>query len=513
MKRIFLTIFIILGLGMLLGCAQGKKPLYFKDTITQDDIEQATSQFEIDEVFKLDITSQLDQSSSSDEILIFEGNIAYNVFEKQKLELGDLTALESIDVYSEYLALKFDSSKDIGYRIHSRITGDVLITLPHQNLENIITFRSDTIIHTKSVSGDTKITTYYFENGQLAEPPTNEDTDELEQVFPDDWLGDYKYYEQTNLIIINKNDKYYDSINTEISAGSTIRHYYLNNGNIIFEIRELLPTIAENYDYITDDRSQKFKVTHKLYNVKSRSLSVINLDFLLVSVWGLDNENPKLGNRIMFLPLDPETKSTLTLKRGRIDNQFKNLQELTIPYNGTPFLVNKGLYIVRTMLGVSRFDGKNKVLSEFNFSHSVYNYRIINRQSQLIVFHRTNNKAYIYDIKTGKLIHDEYSVFAYNGLDFLLTDQDNKVYAYSSKGITEIPGTEHVFFGQLIISKNANGLYDFYSPYGDLLFSHANNTILNTYSFDNGDDGYLIVQLGDGDTYKHMVVSVKLVSE
>lgn len=84
MKRIFLTIFIILGLGMLLGCAQGKKPLYFKDTITQDDIEQATSQFEIDEVFKLDITSQLDQSSSSDEIIIFEGNIVYNVFRKTK---------------------------------------------------------------------------------------------------------------------------------------------------------------------------------------------------------------------------------------------------------------------------------------------------------------------------------------------------------------------------------------------------------------------------------------------
>lgn len=521
MKRLIFVMLLLLGLPMIVGCQQEGKPLFFKDTISDEQMAERFFQPEIGATEHI-ISSEILEYNSGGEIVVFEDNTVLNIRLGEILNVGDLTNIESVDSYLNYIRLEFKPGHDYGYRIHHVDTGDEMFRLPHMDTEHTLSFMPNIIRHRHTVDGETTVKVYEFKDKQLIED--DKKPVELIPSSPMFELNGYEFYVTFDGALILKDGKYHDTFKIPDPSISPAKIFILDNANILIKRTHFLPSDAEDYDVILTDgpEDEKIKLTYELYVISSKTFKTLDLDYYINDI-NLDMEL-KL-NRISYHKIDKYSKGLLEEKNDFVDNELKQIRELKRPMNAyEAYKLDKNLYVALTPLGIIKFDGKEKILNHLNYDTNNYLSFIIPVTNYLVLSRDYGSEALIYDLNTFKLIAND-CLFVRAFVDtVVLEDKEGNYVVYSSHGKNILSGTDIAFhpissaynpkaYIFSLVDKN-NG-YNYYDIYGHKLFTYVNNEVELAYTYQGVEQNYMLVKLIDGADiqYVRIKMSKQIVDE
>lgn len=373
-----------------------------------------------------------------------------------------------------YVKTKKDDHFKTNY-IYSINTAERLFELPEQVDDVSYTYYFDAS-SIKSINNKTNTTKkYYFKDGELIS--------ELNKTIESDFSNDFSIY---NYYIDNK---LYDQINLLTNVEK--KAFELANKDILFqqieEVKKEDKKISElDFNYrVAGYTSQLFKYRHFLYSYKDKTLTEVNLPYLIKTLLPntinpnikLKKYNDIIENIAKIKPINQETKfqvdedeSYVNLS-NKLEIQHRIKNSATVCYSAE----NKYFLYYRSIKNIYRLTGeKEQVIDGSLVLANINNTHLLLKDPSKIVPTGFNSLVSIYDLINNKISEQyEYIKNVYGSYlnGFILRDvKNNKYYLLNGLGeLKELKGTfQEVLADRVIRTQDENKTY-FYNLSGQLI--------------------------------------------
>lgn len=373
-----------------------------------------------------------------------------------------------------YIKTKKDDHIRTNY-IYSINTAERLFELPEQVEDITYTYYFDAS-SIKSINTKTNTTKkYYFKDGELIS--------ELNKTIESDFSNDFSIY---NYYIDNK---LYDQINLLTNVEK--KAFELANKDILFqqieEVKKEDKKISElDFNYrVAGYTSQLFKYRHFLYSYKDKTLTEVNLPYLIKTLLpNTINPNTKLKkysdiieNIAKIKPINQETKFQIDEDESyvnlsnKLEIQHRIKNSATVCYSAE----NKYFLYYQSIKNIYRLIGeKDQVIDGSLVLANINNTHLLLKDPSKILPTGFNSLVSIYDLINNKISEQyEYIKNVYGSYlnGFILRDvKNNKYYLLNGLGeLKELKGTfQEVLADKVIRTQDENKTY-FYNLSGQLI--------------------------------------------
>ena len=468
MKKTIL-IFLLLFSTLLVGCTKKETTggantthpkVNLKDIYTKDYFEQQKIS-----VVTVSVGTIQHESAIVDQnwyLIQFASNKVYSTHLNKDLDFEPSMAVD-VDISNHYIYVENPTE----YLIFHTITLEKLHTLPKDSTKYAYTFERFYILVEDIVDGENVFNARY--NFLRYQPVDNADPSESPLILPGSFkINDYTYDQTANGVIIYKDDAFYAHYYYEAAHDNS---FFLANGNILTQHKINLPEEALEYDYI--ESGVKYKLMHYLFEVSSKKVKVVDLPINILSLQSKSEETPyNVDNYITFNTIDAVSKTIVKIiRQGALSNSLK-VSEIVLDFGTINSFkqLSVDTFFIRSGNGLFLVNGENKIINSIYIDYQNYSYFICD-DATIIIYNDSTTKAFIYDLKDGKLLYEGYTYITVltTGNRFAL-EKDDEYYIYDNGNLEKIDGEFEELFGQPFYRVEKDGLYTYYHLDGTTLF-------------------------------------------
>lgn len=483
MKKIVIILLFFLG-TLLVGCKSNNVPngstntSFDQEKISSIYTQELIDKFQPERTFNY-ITVDVDSMilRSNPRVIQFQNNRLYSIASDKFFPIN-VAEIANIDFSKSYVQVEM---LDSTYKIYNMMTTELLYTFNFDSVNETTYYSYDFIENVKTDEAGEKTTvTHYFVNFLPGEKPIFNDNPILSNMY-DMTVDNYGYRNSEIGIMMYKDDKYYASYLYNIEPDDI---FLLENGNIIIQYLNEMPSDSTDYDVIIMDK--RYKLTHHLYEIDKKQYRELDLGYLIDEISRKTEEfSFGVDNVITFRTIDPISKQRFEMMRiGSFSNDLK-LKEVSFefggfgdlfPFNTNSYLVendNRALFLV---------DGSNKVINSISFD--IYNYRSSIYKNETIFLRDVNfGDVYIYNLRDSALLYSGYKfVDIVEKYNFVI--KDDKYYVFDGE-LKEIDAENLFFMEAPVYIALKDGTYTFYYLDGTTLFEASDSDYNVRYHYDS----------------------------
>lgn len=502
MKKIVIALLLLFSVS-LVSCKKNELPsgsantsfekLTIGEIYTKELIENMD---EKETITKEHVAVDADINFSDSYLIKFSNNRVYSISSKTFFPI-DLTDSPTVSTNNQYVLVTFAEK----YEVYHYIKAELLYRF--NKADATYTFNYNNIYEEKDVDGETVTKTYKFSNYQPIDEPVVVDENPIADLgfFT---IGKYAYRDDSVGVTIFKENKLYAHYFFEVGYEN---HFYLENGNILIQHVLRLPNDSDEYTYI--DSNVKYKLTHYLYDVASKTAKVVNLNILIQFLQYKSEQFPiKVDNMIGFNTIDSAARLIVPIDRmGSLSNGLK-LREVQLEFGQVNELMafNEKSFAIGIDYGYYLINDKNELINSMTFNRGVYNSRLFKNET-LLLRNIATDAIFIYNLRTGELLHKGYQ-HVHDNDSMVLLLKDDAYYSFNGE-LTKLDGEFGYTVHSSIYTVRDGTTYKHYYKDGTHLFNTDTNDMTAVSHYGQGEIIFILSYSNEGIKH-HYVLRLKM---